>query len=1222
MEEKNVIKNEETNNTKKEFTGPMVFVNNPISDEEQDVLGIGTYADRINQALDEGANIIGVIGDYGTGKSSLIELIKKKHKNSININMWGNDKKDDIKDGEKNKIRVLTKNFLFQMSMGKDETFAKYINKKLSKSYGLLSIVLSDKEILDKLYFPGVLFLIYLLLNTMPDNIYDSSMYLNLHNVVSFANCEAWKKFIIIAYTVIINLKIPILGLSVYRLVKLLLDKSILFSLWNSQGKREPNENDLYDLYIEIANKLTENLNNGEKRIIVVDDLDRANNKDDVKDFIKEIYKFNSVLKDEVKSKIVFIFEVKSEESLEDFEYVQEVIENNEYKKELYKKVFYFKVNLNPIHYNDFGLILKQMLNKKFNEKIIFGKNIDEELPEEFSYIIKGENLTIRDIKERLNRSFEIYENLMKKSNGVSDTIQYQKCALVAYLESKYPLEMLKFIKEEQNFNKILEKAYMYKQENVPILKRIQNIKSLILGYNYEFSIEVAEMIANDLIDEDFRLYFYNYPIHQKIKTSDEIYVEEVILYPRKIKEIDNEKIKNAIKKDKKVVYKYLERRISLGLLLDKKIFENEILYGMALKRFYPNVLESLKEEVKWGMFYADDSFEIIRKINNYKVNSEKLLSEYVLALKEDFKELSKEEIIYAREKIIEATQSKYILCFRDIFVNSKIPLITENELRIIYSSTTKLNLINEKAINSKNVEYILEILNEEELSEENFYRALDIYKIICDKLIAKKLPDNVLEFLKKNNRGDDILFKFISDAFRNNRASIEEKRIVDYLNKLNENEISDTYLKNIELMHLGEKLSDNILDLLKKHEYCETLWINLIKQHRCRELNLENDVEKKLVLIKNIYSIVKNDIFFLREEIIKQKLHFQYRSLFFEPYSVISLDEINLLENIQQIKELVDFNNVTEKEIEYILNKINAMKYMSKELIDIMEFVDSNVVNSIKDIELINLFFEKLQINREKIAELSDEDRTKVYVVLRKPLILSNYEKAIEFSRKIGYLIKEIDILLYDFIIDNYEAYMNDYIELINELDIPTEQTIKNIIALMANGKEFKLSDRILKKLLDKKKYKEYIIGKTIKENKLILELDKIGLEDYVEVYNNTEFVYEIMSQNTEFKEKIIENNFFKKIDVDKLKDFYECTNYINFVQYLFDTLTKDEVLEYIKNNLKCRRDESYSLRNLICRPKYIWIIESKEMYEIVRNILPKSSDKGQLTRARNKYF
>ena len=94
MKEKNIIESDSTDNTEAEINNSTIFVNNPINDDKQDVLGIKTYVNRINQAIDDGANIIGIIGDYGTGKSSLIELIKSKHKNSININMWGNEKKE------------------------------------------------------------------------------------------------------------------------------------------------------------------------------------------------------------------------------------------------------------------------------------------------------------------------------------------------------------------------------------------------------------------------------------------------------------------------------------------------------------------------------------------------------------------------------------------------------------------------------------------------------------------------------------------------------------------------------------------------------------------------------------------------------------------------------------------------------------------------------------------------------------------------------------------------------------------------------------------------------------------------------------------------------------------------------------------------------------------------------------------------------------------------
>ena len=83
MKEKNIIESDSTDNTEAEINNSTIFVNNPINDDKQDVLGIKTYVNRINQAIDDGANIIGVIGDYGTGKSSLIELIKRKHKRKI-----------------------------------------------------------------------------------------------------------------------------------------------------------------------------------------------------------------------------------------------------------------------------------------------------------------------------------------------------------------------------------------------------------------------------------------------------------------------------------------------------------------------------------------------------------------------------------------------------------------------------------------------------------------------------------------------------------------------------------------------------------------------------------------------------------------------------------------------------------------------------------------------------------------------------------------------------------------------------------------------------------------------------------------------------------------------------------------------------------------------------------------------------------------------------------
>lgn len=52
-----------------------VYTNTPIGSEDIDYVGLKSYANHIDVALSK-SNVIGIIGDFGTGKSSLIEYLK------------------------------------------------------------------------------------------------------------------------------------------------------------------------------------------------------------------------------------------------------------------------------------------------------------------------------------------------------------------------------------------------------------------------------------------------------------------------------------------------------------------------------------------------------------------------------------------------------------------------------------------------------------------------------------------------------------------------------------------------------------------------------------------------------------------------------------------------------------------------------------------------------------------------------------------------------------------------------------------------------------------------------------------------------------------------------------------------------------------------------------------------------------------------------------------
>lgn len=56
----------------------LIFLNTPISDKCQDVIGMGKYIEKLNSAIDAGAQMIAVTSPFGSGKSSISELLEQK----------------------------------------------------------------------------------------------------------------------------------------------------------------------------------------------------------------------------------------------------------------------------------------------------------------------------------------------------------------------------------------------------------------------------------------------------------------------------------------------------------------------------------------------------------------------------------------------------------------------------------------------------------------------------------------------------------------------------------------------------------------------------------------------------------------------------------------------------------------------------------------------------------------------------------------------------------------------------------------------------------------------------------------------------------------------------------------------------------------------------------------------------------------------------------------
>lgn len=72
---------------------PIIFQNKPIEEENKDLFDFSYQKKVLSTAIESNARIIGIVGDYGTGKSSITKLLEKDRRNNkdkiININLWG-----------------------------------------------------------------------------------------------------------------------------------------------------------------------------------------------------------------------------------------------------------------------------------------------------------------------------------------------------------------------------------------------------------------------------------------------------------------------------------------------------------------------------------------------------------------------------------------------------------------------------------------------------------------------------------------------------------------------------------------------------------------------------------------------------------------------------------------------------------------------------------------------------------------------------------------------------------------------------------------------------------------------------------------------------------------------------------------------------------------------------------------------------------------------------
>lgn len=368
----------------------------------------------------------------------------------------------------------------------------------------------------------------------------------------------------------------------------------------------------------------------------------------------------------------------------------------------------------------------------------------------------------------------------------------------------------------------------------------------------------------------------------------------------------------------------------------------------------------------------------IITALNNPELNNE--------LKKEKNLKIKNKDIIY-KEGILEILQKDIEINL--IIINFELP-----------GKITIEKLIEEiKKLNNK-IELIF-ILEKENKEKEKILRKYEIKKIYYNNKINKK---KLIEIINKEDKEKEL-----EDEIKRLKKIIEENKKIKNNKKINFKIFKKLKLKKIENKSDKNKIIENTILIHENLEIGRSrLIINII--------NLLNKKNKKILIIdlkinkediylllnkKNIPKLINNNIKKINLKIQNENKKYKIEKILEKIFLFKINNNINLITNLNKIKEIKFKQNNIENKIIYLIEK-NSKKYdyIIIEISDENDFLNQKLYQKIE--KNIIIFFNDLN-NIKKIKEKTEKLNNKETF-----LFLNN--KKIKTKEKIDIkLIKEI---------------------------------------------------------------------------------------------------------------------------------------------------------------------------------------------------------------------
>ncbi len=1076
----------------------MVFLHSPIEDETKDIVGVDTYVDKLSAAISNGAQMIAIISRFGAGKSSIAELLTKKRgkiKNEkiIKLSMWSQStalQSDKSTDGAA--LVDLHRTFVYQLASQIDIRTGTYISRRLSKNYGLLKLGINSR-----LYWALLIAAIMLLgFGWLVKENIDVFQYLPITKIP----IEYWGLFVLCG---------ALMALFVFARA------DIIFSTKVSEGKREIDEVEIIDLYrLEIL-KSKNSLGYKKHYVVIVEDLDRATNKDAVVDFLTELRKYyvTSNKGNRVHKNIVtFIVNIMPEENL---------IKNTSRFKEdaLYPKLFDFMLNLRPINIDNYDSILNGLLEGKRNDII------STQLPipignsllkiEGMQWIIRGEALGIREIKDRLNTAFSLYQSLCCKFPGCN--VEFRKCAVVAYLVSEYESDFLGT--DDKAFQKLVN-SYLGNRTIDD-----NQYSMLLASSNIKYINVIKELIHAKLIDGTYRTYFYNYPKGSHLYTVEGLMVYNAILYGEKysISEI-NDAANRAKDSDVGAIEDAFEKVVELGIALPDIIFLDETLYLEALQRHFNGVKQWME-----NLDYADNAVskttEKISRILAFDHRRNVYGEQHALSFCEIWEGKKYEPTLLQLRRMLCFEHGSEVLWYQSIFVDSHELVSVEEMEHISLENALRLLAQNSQGLSVEHVEVVWKKFSE---NKTNNVCKTEVELLFSQAVSVFGVPAMVFYLLNYMCHINRIIPSFETHicAYIESGSDLSDKCFISYQQLVNH--LADTGLSNATLEAIGTfdrfmGYSPQVCERLYQEKYYfnyvligfYTDGIAIPFEKDEIRLSIKDNIEWLLEYQLRIFSALRKTITVSRTNLLSR-----YRFMFTCACPLMTREEINSIMSETLAITLIPASIVRIEHVNMLADYFNKREHCVVGTFDVLKFITS------LSPDVAKATFYSLNSDKIFYRKLTDSRKQEFKRKINGLLGLQNNVEKLRFMKATKVLDEQFEQAMFHEMKSN-KLLCNDYISLVNTDDVEiSKATLKLLYNL---DSIYGMSPKIQEAFYNDRNFLHYVVSKILHDGLFIFEEGERGeilWETYVAIINKDasyNAIKELMAQNHAFLHRLM---------------------------------------------------------------------------------------------------